>query len=201
MKKGAGRPRALTDQQIAEATHRHFIGGESVNALAKEFGVAESVLRRRIKPNGKAERNPLIELANEVVSVERQKKDLAEKMAFLPTFEQKAVLDISRAMLNITESLAGAAELGAATSKKLAEIAHAQLGKINADDPMGESQEHLQAISALTTMSNNAAQIPLAVIKANNGAIDVGQGVALANPASTGATIEEVRQAIRSSKI
>lgn len=170
MKKGAGRPRAFTDQQIAEATHRHFIGGESVNALAKEFGVAESVLRRRIKPNGKAEHNPLIELANEVVLVERQKQNLAEKMAFLPTYEQKAVFDISRAMLNITESLAGAAELGAATSKKLMEIAHAQLGKINPQDPM-DSQEHLQSISALTTMSNNAAQIPLAVIKANAGAV------------------------------
>lgn len=63
--------------------------------------------------------------------------------------------------LELSSNLAGSASYGAAIAQRLAELAHSQLCKINIDAPM-ESQEELQAISALIKMSNDAQKIGLA---------------------------------------
>lgn len=71
--------------------------------------------------------------------------------------------------------MAGAGKFNSATSHRLAGIAHGQIDKVDDANPM-ESQEVLQGVAALLKLSNEAAVIPLGLVKANadvmRGAID-----------------------------
>lgn len=44
-----GRKSALTPEQWAEVERRHLVGGESINSLAKVFGVNEATIRKKNK--------------------------------------------------------------------------------------------------------------------------------------------------------
>jgi hypothetical protein len=68
---------------------------------------------------------------------------------------------IEQAIDNLTD----AAEKNAATALTLAEMAAEQMAKINREDPM-ESQEDLQAMSALLKISSEAAALSFQMIAA-----------------------------------
>lgn len=166
-----GRKSALSQEQVVSIERRHFVGGESLNSLAKEFGVNESTLRRKIKPN-KAEAQgaakSLIQLATEKAAVDKAAKSIADEIAELPIARQQIVTDLSRMLSNISGHLAGAAEYSAATAHRLAGIANAKVMEIDDASPLtAQSLDALKGVAALTELANKAAHVPLNLIAAN----------------------------------
>ena len=170
-----GRKSALNQDQVVEIERRHFIGGESLNSLAKEYGVNESTLRRKIKPNkaeGENAPKSLIQLATEKASVDKAAKLIAEEIAELSIARQQLVNDLSRRLSNISEHLAGAAEFSAATSHRLAGIANAKAMEIDDAAPLtAQSLDALKGVAALTELANKAAHVPLGLLASNKEAV------------------------------
>ncbi|HDR8930512.1 helix-turn-helix domain-containing protein [Burkholderia vietnamiensis] len=171
-----GRKSALTPEQWAEVERRHLVGGESINSLAKVFGVNEATIRKKINPN-KSEREkfakPLRELAQEKVEADRRAKDISEQIAALPIARQTIVNDLAQKLTNISGHLASAAEYGAATAHRLAAIANEQAAKIDDANPLGsDSVAALKGIAALNNLANNASEIGLNLLRANKGEIE-----------------------------
>lgn len=176
-----GRKSSLTDSQWEQIERRHLVDGESINALAAEFGVNDSSVRRKIKPN-KAElpngAKPLPVLALEKVQADREVRRIAEQIAELPVAKQQIVSDLARKLTNISGHLASAAEYGAATAHRLAGIANAKAQEIDDAAPLtGDSMEALKGIAGLTKMANEASEIGVNLLKANKEAIgDLNRG-------------------------
>ncbi|MEZ7524018.1 Hin recombinase [Burkholderia vietnamiensis] len=171
-----GRKSSLTPEQWVEIERRHLVGGESINSLAAEFGVNESSIRRRIKPN-KAElpngEKPLRVLAEQKVAAEAAQRRIADQIAELPISRQRIVNDLASMLTDISEHLAAAAKFGAATAHRLSGIAHAQAAQIDDADPLcEESVVALKGISALTKMANDASEIGVNLLRANKEAVD-----------------------------
>lgn len=164
-----GRKSSLTAEQWLEIERRHVVGNESINALAAEFGVNESSVRRKIKPikaelpNGE---NPLRSLAKEKVRVDAETKRIAERIAELPYAKQAIVADLARKLTNISEHLASAAEYSSASSHRLAMMANEQLELIDPVDPL-KAPHTLAAIALLQKMANNSSEIGIGILRAN----------------------------------
>jgi hypothetical protein len=171
-----GRKSSLTPEQWVEIERRHLVDGESINSLAVEFGVNESSIRRRIKPN-KAElpngEKPLRVLALEKVEADTQSRRIAEQIAELPIARQQIVNDLASLLTDISGHLAGAAKYGAATAHRLSGIAHAKAAEIDDGQPLtAESVEALKGIAVLTRMANDASEIGVNLLRANKETID-----------------------------
>lgn len=168
-----GRKSSLTPEQWIEVERRHVVEGESINALAAEFGVNESSIRRKIKPN-KAEspngENPLKAMAKEKVRVDAESKRITEQIAELPYAKQQIVADLARKLSNVSSHLASAAELSAASSHRLSMLANQQLEKVDAVDPLTSARE-LQAVAVLQKMANSSSEIGLNLLRANKDAM------------------------------
>ena len=149
-----GRPSKLTPQDEAEIKTR-LLNGEKPIDLAKEFKISRSTFSERFS---ETVRN-LKSVINQVVATQ-------DVFSALPLSEQLTVISFTDRLRNISNNLAGAAEHGSLTSYILSGVASRQAAKVNQDEPM-ESQEILQAISALTKISNEAAVIGTNLINAN----------------------------------
>jgi transposase-like protein len=169
-----GRKSSLTAEQWIEVERRHLVDGVSINALAIEFGVNESSIRRRIKPS-KAEspsrKNPLHTLAEEKVRLDAQTKRIAAQIADLPYAGQQIVSDLARKLTNISEHLGSAAELSAASAHRLSRMANQQMEKVDDVNPM-TSATFLQAHAVLQKMANCAMEGPLKLLGANKDMIE-----------------------------
>lgn len=171
-----GRKSSLTPEQWTEIERRHLVDGESINSLAAEFGVNESSIRRKIKPN-KAElpngEKPLQVLAQEKAASDEAARKIAEEIAQLPISRQTVVRDLAAKLTNISGHLASAAEYGAATAHRLAGIAHAQAQGIDDAQPLNDqSIGSLRGIAALTKLANEASEIGVNLLRANKEEIE-----------------------------
>ncbi|WP_219116095.1 hypothetical protein [Janthinobacterium sp. UMAB-56] len=164
-----GRKSSLTDAQWIEVERRHLVDGISINALAQEFGVNESSIRRRIKPN-KAEapnaQKDLRVIAEKMVQADAANKQIAELFGTLPLGKQRIVSDLARKLSNISENVACSAELNASSMHRLSLMASQALERVDEVDPMSTPQ-HLTAMAALHKLANSAAEIPLKLLNAN----------------------------------
>lgn len=154
-----GRPSKLTPDQWREL-ERRLHSGESAVALSREYGVSQPVISNRFSKQSK--------------DVRKTAELIAEgqnALADLPVAQQYQAISLAEKLRNISANLASAAEYGAATAHRLQAIAHAQVQKIDDADPMN-SQEQLQAISALTKISNDSAKLGTDLISANKGATE-----------------------------
>ncbi|TAL90917.1 MAG: Hin recombinase [Candidimonas sp.] len=169
-----GRKSSLTPEQWVEIERRVVVDGESINSLSVEFGINESSIRRKIKPN-KAERQngqkPLQVLAHNKVQAEREVQRIAEQIAELPLARQQIVSDLAKKLTSISEHLAGAAEFGAKTAHRLAGIANSQIDLIDDAEPE-RSVESLKRISVLTKMANESSEIGVNLLRANKETVD-----------------------------
>ena len=169
-----GRKSSLTPEQWIEVERRHLVDGTSINALATEYGVNESSIRRRIKPS-KAEspgrKNPLHALAEEKVRVDAESKRVSEQIAELPYANQLIVSDLARKLTNISEHLGSAAEISAASAHRLSIMANQQLEKVDDVDPL-LTVAQLKTFKVLQDMSNCASEIPLNLLRANKDTIE-----------------------------
>jgi transposase-like protein len=169
-----GRKSSLTPEQWAEVERKHLVDGVSINALAAEFGVNESSIRRKIKP-GKAAtpsgKSPLHVLAEEKVRAEAEAKRISGKIASLPVVQQVIVSDLARKLSNISEHIGTAAEVSAASAHRLSILANQQLEKIDPVDPLATPAQ-LKTFEVLQKMANGASEIPMNLLRANKETIE-----------------------------
>lgn len=149
-----GRPSKLTEKQWAEISKR-LLAGEKGRALAREFGVSETAIRGRLSSQTKEIKT----VANQVFAAESAFKAL-------PVTSQIAVRNFADDLHAMNMHMAGAGKFNSATAHRLAGIANGQVDKIDSVNPM-ESQEVLQGIAAMLKLSNEAAVIPIGLMKAN----------------------------------
>jgi transposase-like protein len=168
-----GRKSALTLEQWAAVQHRYIVGGESLNSLAKELGLNESSLRRKLgsKAVSSGETEDLRELAGRKAKVDIEAKQISREIEALPIAKQMIVSDLARKLAAISNHVASSAEYMAATSHRLSGIANSLMDKVDDADPM-KSSDVLQKAAALIRLSNDAAHIPLNLLKANQSTID-----------------------------
>jgi transposase-like protein len=169
-----GRKSSLTPEQWVEVERKHLVDGVSINALAIEYGVNESSIRRRIKP-GKAEtssrRSPLHTLAEEKVRADAESKRISAQIANLAPAKQMIVCDLAQRLSNISNHMGSAAEISAASASRLSMLANQQLEKVDDVDPMA-SAPHLQAHAVLQKMANSAMEGPMNLLRANKDMIE-----------------------------
>lgn len=156
-----GRKSSLTEKQWKDIGER-LLRGESGRSLGKEFGVSEAAIRKRFG----AQTKQIKDVANQLVAAETAFKDL-------PISAQISARTLADELKEISMHLAGAARYGAATAHRLSGIAHAKVAEIDDAAPLDEeSLKALKGISVLTQLANNAAEIPIGLLKANKEAID-----------------------------
>lgn len=158
------RPSKLTPEQW-QAIEGRFAAGETASALAREFGIDEAAIRRKFRRDSPKVR----EVAEKLAAAHTA-------LAELPKHQQPIAIGLADHLQAISASALQAARHGADTSAQFAAVANRQTHQFvramndageNAD-PM-EHQEKLQAISALTKISNDAMAPALVLIKANQG--------------------------------
>lgn len=169
------RPSKLTESQVQEIEFR-MANGESASSLAREFGVSEGAIRKRVSTNVKK----IKEVANQIVAAETA-------LNSLPVSTRVSTRSLADKLLAISGHLASAAEYGASTAHRLSAIANSQLDKMDDANPMGDI-ELIKGISGLTKMANDASEIPLNLLKAAKD----GVGVTEEDPAMQPVLIELV---------
>lgn len=158
------RPSKLTPEQW-QAVEGRFAAGETASALARDFGVDEAAIRRKFRRDTPKVR----EVAEKLAAAQTA-------LAELPKHQQPVAIGLADQLQAISASALQAARHGADTSAQFAAVANRQAHRfVKAMDDAGEEadpmehQEKLQAISALTKISNDAMVPALALIKANQG--------------------------------
>jgi hypothetical protein len=148
------RPSKLSPEQWAEV-ERRAAEGESTRALAREFGVDEAAIRRRVSPQ-----TPRIkEVAAKVV-------EAREALATLPPAQQYVALNLADKLRSISVSLAAAAELGSKTAHRLQALANSEVSKVDDAHPL-ESLDNLKSVGVLTKLANDSSHIALNLLAAN----------------------------------
>lgn len=156
-----GRPSKLTDAQW-EAIGKRLLANESAASLAREFGVSKAVISARFSKRTETIKT----VAKQIVDVERS-------LSFLNVSEQIAARSLADDLKAISEHLAGAARFGAATSHRLAGIAHNKVAEIDDARPLTEeSIESLKGIAVLTRMANSSSEIAINLLRANKETVD-----------------------------
>jgi len=169
-----GRKSSLTPEQWAEIERRHLVDNVSINALAAEFGINESSIRRKIKPGKAASpsgKSPLHVLAEEKVRVDSESKRITAQIAGLPQAQQLIVSDLARKLSNISEHIGSAAEISAASAHRLSMLANQALEKVDEVNPLSTATE-LKTFEALQKMANGASEIPMNLLRANKDTIE-----------------------------
>jgi transposase-like protein len=171
-----GRKSALTPEQWIEIERRHLVGGESIRALAKEFGVDEAAVRRRINPHKSAPEKAgksLRALAEKQIQAESTIRDISAHISALPVARQQTFNDLKGGLTSISNHLVSAAEYGAMTSHRLSGIAHNKVAEIDDAAPLDDdSLKALKGIAVLTQMSNASAEIGINLLRANKDMVE-----------------------------
>lgn len=135
---------------------RRAAAGESLSALAAEFGVSLSAVSKRVSQVSK----PTIQ------AVARKIADATSSLEALPLREQYMAVNLADKLRNISASLASAAELGAATAHRLHALANSEVAKVDDAEPMA-SLDSLRNVGVLTKLANDSSHIALNLLAAN----------------------------------
>ena len=154
-----GRPSKLSPAQWREI-ERRAAEGESILALAKEFGVARSTVSERVSV-----------ISDTVRKTAQQVAAAQTALAALPVAQQYTALTLADKLRNISASLADAAALGAATAHRLQALANSEVGKVDDAAPLA-SVESLRGVSVLTKLANDSASIALNLLSANKDSVN-----------------------------
>ena len=148
------RPSKLSPDQWKEV-ERRVAEGEGIRALARECGVDEAAIRRKVSPQ-----------TPQVRTVARQLADAQTALSALPVPQQYAAVSLAEKLRNISRSLASAAELGAATAHRLHALANSEVSKVDDAEPMA-SLDSLRNVGVLTRLANDSSHIALNLLAAN----------------------------------
>jgi transposase-like protein len=150
-----GRKSKLSEKQWLEV-ERRLLEGETVRALAKEFGISEAAIRQRGIPS-RAQKTK--DVANQIVATERALQEL-------PISSQINAQNLAAKLRSISDSIAAAAELGARTAHRLHALANSEVAKVDDAEPMA-SLDNLKNVGVLTKLGNDSANIALNLLAAN----------------------------------
>lgn len=157
-----GRPSKLTDDQWASVGQRLMMG-ETARALGRVFGVSEAAIRKKFGANQKISAQ-----SAQVRTVAEKLADANTALAALPVAQRQVAVTLADKLRNISDSLASAAEHGAATAHRLAALANSEVAKIDDAAVLApESLEAMKGVAALTKLSNEAAATGLNLLAAN----------------------------------
>lgn len=151
------RPSKLSPAQWHEVEKR-AAEGESLSALAREFGVGRSTISDRVSV-----------VSGRVRETAQRLADAQAALAELPARQQHMAVSLAEKMRNISRSLASAAELGADTAHRLHEIANTEIARLDDSDPVA-SIEAIKAVGVMTRVANDSASIALGLLAANKDA-------------------------------
>lgn len=150
------RPSKLTPDQWREVEKRSA-AGEGARSIAKDFGVDEAAIRRRVSPQ-----------TPQVQRVAQQLAAAQTALATLPVPHQHLAINLADELRAVSQHLASAAKFGAATAHRLAGIAHGKVAEIDDAAPLtDESIDALKGVAVLTRMANEAASTGLNLLAAN----------------------------------
>lgn len=149
-----GRPSKLTEKQWGELLQR-LLSGEKAADLAREFGVSKATISSRVSKRAETVRG----VANQIVSAERA-------LGALPLSEQLQAVSLASKLRAISDSLASAAQLGAATAHRLHALANTEVAKVDDAEPL-KSVDKLRNVGVLTKLANESAVVPLGLLSAN----------------------------------
>lgn len=152
------RPSKLSPEQWAQVEAR-YLSGEGASALSREFGVDEAAIRRRFRRDSPKVR----EVAEKLASAQTA-------LAELPRAMQPVAIGLAEKLRNISQSLASAAEFGAATAHRLHALANSEVGKVDDAEPMA-SIENLRNIGVLTKLANESGHIAMGLLSEKNKAM------------------------------
>lgn len=156
-----GRKSSLSDKQWCEIESR-LIAGEKAAQLAIEFGINRAAISRKFSQQIATVKS----VANQIVAAE-------DALKSLPVAQQISAINLADQMRAISGHLAGAANYGAATAHRLSGIANAKVLLIDDGAPLSPaSLDELKGIAVLTRLANDAAAIPLGLLKANKELVD-----------------------------
>jgi hypothetical protein len=172
-----GRKSKLTPEQWAEVDRR-LINGEPARAIARHYDVSETVIRNRKS----AQVQDIKDVAQQIVATERA-------LTKLPISAQITAQNLAAKLRAISDSLASAAQLGAATAHRLHALANAEVNKVDDADPLG-SLESLKSVGVLTKLGNDSSHIALNLLAANK------ETVAKANDEEDAAALTPIRPQI-----
>ncbi|NML34933.1 helix-turn-helix domain-containing protein [Paraburkholderia antibiotica] len=151
-----GRKSKLTEEQWARIKER-LLEGESGRALAEEFGVSETAIRKKVSSQ-----------VSEIKSVANQIATAQTALSKLPISSQISAQSLAQRLMSISSHLASAADYGAATAHRLAGIAHMKVAEIDDSAPLTEeSVQTLKGVAVLSRMANEASEIGVNLLKAN----------------------------------
>lgn len=151
-----GRPSKLTPSQWEEIKKR-LLEGESGRALAEEFGVSETAIRKKVSSQ-----------VSEIKIVANQIASAQTALSKLPISSQISAQTLAQRLMSISSHLASAADYGAATAHRLAGIAHMKVAEIDDNAPLTEeSVQTLKGVAVLSRMANEASEIGVNLLKAN----------------------------------
>lgn len=141
-----GRPSKLSPEQWSDI-ERRMAAGESPTKLAKEYGVHQTQITRRVSQVSQVVRN-----------VAKQVAEAQNALAELPPAQQYNALSLAEKFRGITMSLASGAELGAKSYHRLNAIANGELQKVDDSNVLSEeSIASLKTVSVLTKVANDCA--------------------------------------------
>lgn len=160
------RPSKLTPDQWSDIGRR-LLSGEKAADLAKEFGVNQSQISRRVTQVSQTVRN----VAEKVAEAQTA-------LAELPVAQQYTAISLAEKLRSISDSLASAANLGAKTAHRLQALANNEVNKVDDADPLGaDSVAALKGVSAMTRLANDSASIALNLLAANKETVKrIGEG-------------------------
>lgn len=153
-----GRKPKLDERQLAEIGRRIAMG-ESLGPLAKAYKVSKTTLSRIFSGRTETVRTLANTLATTEQAIER-----------LPKSEQTSVRTLADHLKGISRGLAQAADHQAKSSARLAELAHRRLEALSDDEVIlgtDAAEEGLKQVMRLSTVSNEASKLGLALMAAN----------------------------------
>jgi hypothetical protein len=134
-----------------------LLEGESGRALAEEFGVSETAIRKKVSSQ-----------VSEIKTVANQIATAQTALSKLPISSQISAQTLAQRLMSISNHLASAADYGAATAHRLAGIAHMKVAEIDDAAPLTEdSVQSLKGIAVLSRMANEASEIGVNLLRAN----------------------------------
>lgn len=159
-----GRRSALTPEQW-EAAARMIGAGKSYAEVSAAFDIKENTLRKKL--------HGLRNIAVDKVVADLAAQNLSNEISKFPESEKRIINSLAASLTEISEHLCHGAKYSAMSFHKLAQMSNLHAGKINDVNPTGpDSIDALRTHAALQKLANEAASVPLALLKANQETID-----------------------------
>ena len=148
------KPSRLNENQWLEIEKKN-IEGIPIRQLAREYGIAEGQIRRRIT----AQVKNIKSVANSIVYAQTA-------LERLPLTAQLTAQTLAFKLKSMSDNLASAAHHGAATAHRLSALANAEASKID-DANILESGDAMTGIAKLTALANESSKIAISLLNAN----------------------------------